>query len=561
MKWKQIQLLLILIGLAVAIDRVAAHDTQANSPLRASPALHAMKQSLLSNHKQHKSVVAAPSVVAAKQEISHTAALETNSVSHGSDCQVDSIRIKPGTTNVVEQCCGVRCRAVGGSDPSFAAVSALFDSLNSHHTTRPVMIEKNSRRGHSKNVGQSDTQTDTDFDTDNDNDNDNKEDRDDVADDMADTPDSTDTNAFKQEQQVDTDVDGHGDGNDPPVTKSNANPTQNAPPANVGGGGPAPPSVPTPTKPQANPYKAVYSTEQSTSVKQALQCLQVNSLYASCQHPDNEKNFRHLPAQKIAIGLHGKHFSPNDTHWHGFKNPVDYEKHICNFRSHVLEPLLNYGHTVHVFAATYHSEKEQQMLKDFPMTGSRIVDEKNGFGDNRVYGQHQAVIELLAEAVDKSPDKKPYDILFNTRFDMHWMRDFSCMALERDKINIAFMTEKEGPQDGVDDNLIIFPGNWIAWAQRFFKHQIEVKAHLPGSNNNGYPSMEMHYFMTDMRSFVDPLAPSQQYSIANVHFLYPQYIKLFCGVTPLYLFPHYVLSFQDPPFVSPDYDKCKEKWE
>lgn len=155
--------------------------------------------------------------------------------------------------------------------------------------------------------------------------------------------------------------------------------------------------------------------------------------------------------KRLAIVFTGLHYAPVCRDWHfahvtDVVNRVDFRQYVKNIKTMLYGYFENKGYLIDTFISTSHSVIDDELVTTY--RPEKIIYLENTSRLNKIMG----AFKMLSE---HTPEQ--YDLICFTRFDIHFMKNFDNINVN--KFNIVSVLEKE---DLIDDNIYIFPQNYLA---------------------------------------------------------------------------------------------------
>lgn len=183
---------------------------------------------------------------------------------------------------------------------------------------------------------------------------------------------------------------------------------------------------------------------------------------------------------KVAFCLYGIHYIYSPP-----RCITDYSKTINNYKKMIINELKNIGHDVDIFIASYKSEKEEALQKDFQPVSMNLID-FSWYIPGIPQVRHLLYLYTLITEYEKN-NNILYDFLIFTRFDLIFFKKFTEMNIDLSKINISF--QHNGESKNCEDNFFILPRYYL---DIFISAAYNVKIILHEINHN-IPSEIINY--------------------------------------------------------------------
>ncbi len=193
---------------------------------------------------------------------------------------------------------------------------------------------------------------------------------------------------------------------------------------------------------------------------------------------------------KIAIVLRGISFSSS------YRNGVDFRLSMSSLESSLTIPLLEQGHDISIYFATYAHEHQNELIH---FLSPHLVEYK--VYDHDISKGNQRDITVLAlDTVAKYIHK--YDAVILTRFDLKYIRKITEMNIDWTKINLLWRETQNmwKAHQRVSDIFHIFPTNLFSlFLSSVWKLKDKSNLHkLYGELiKNGVKSEDIHFIEND----------------------------------------------------------------
>jgi hypothetical protein len=185
---------------------------------------------------------------------------------------------------------------------------------------------------------------------------------------------------------------------------------------------------------------------------------------------------------KIALVLRGQHYLKTSYFF------TDFEENVKNIYKTLINPYRDINMEVDIFFLTYESPKVDILINAYkPVKYCILADSERN--NNTILRQHiwHYLTNDIVVAYEAEKNIK-YDIVINTRFDITFVKKFTEMDINFDKMNIAF----EHSSGNCDDNLFIFPRRMLEDFKKAW-HEMTPKPNTTHEFNHFFPKDEIHY--------------------------------------------------------------------